>query len=290
MKRDEFLGPPEHSQRPEHSPPRGATDCHAHIFGPFDRFPLVAERSYSPPELPGERYLRMLDEIGFERGVLVQPTPHGTDCSAMLHALSLDRSRLRGIAVVPSSIAFHELEEMNQQGVRGARFCQPPGAAYRGGIDFSALEKLAPHLARLGWHAQVWASCDALLAAMPRLLTQGVPLVVDHMGHFEIDRGMNDPSFQGLLRLVGEGRIWLKLGSFRLSDRYPNYEDLVPFHRAIVAANSERLIWGSDWPHVHMTAQMPDVGHLIDLLNVWTDDAVITRRILVDNPVTLYGF
>jgi len=101
---------------------------------------------------------------------------------------------------------------------------------------------------------------------------------------------MNDPSFQGLLRLVGEGRIWLKLGSFRLSDRYPNYEDLVPFHRAIVAANSERLIWGSDWPHVHMTAQMPDVGHLIDLLNVWTDDAVITRRILVDNPVTLYGF
>jgi predicted TIM-barrel fold metal-dependent hydrolase len=290
MPSDTFLAPPDHPRRPQHLPPVGATDCHAHVFGPFDRFPLAPERHYTPSELSGERYLRMLDDIGFSRGVLVQATAHGTDCGALLHALDRGGDRLRGIALLAPDVSDEDLWAMHRRGVRGARFSRPPGELTQGSIGFEVLESLAPRLAGLGWHAQIWTPCGFLASAAPRLTTLGVPLVVDHMGYFDVSRGVTDPSFQVLLRLLGEGRIWVKLGSFRLSKRYPDYEDVAPFHRALVAVNPERLLWGSDWPHVSMRADMPDVGHLVDLFDRWTGDEALRRRILVDNPARLYGF
>lgn len=287
---DGFLVPPEHPRRPRHAPPPGATDCHAHVFGPFDRFPLAAERHYTPPELQGEHYLGILDRLGFSRGVLVQPSAHGTDCRALLHSLDLDSVRLRGIAVIAPDITEEELAAMHRRGVRGARFSRPPGDLTKGSMSFDALERLAPRLAGFGWHAQIWTFCDYLVSEAPRLTSLGLPLVVDHMGMFDASRGVSDPGFQALLRLLGEGRIWLKLTAYRLSKRFPDYEDLAPFHRALLAANSERLIWGSDWPHIHTTADMPDAGHLVDLFDRWTADEALRQRILVDNPATLYGF
>jgi predicted TIM-barrel fold metal-dependent hydrolase len=287
---DDFLPPPERPSRPKHAVPTGATDCHAHIFGPFDRFPLADVRSYTPPELTGERYLSTLDGIGFSHGVLVQPTCHGTDCRALVNAVHSSNARLRGIAVITSNISDEELGQMDRAGIRGARFIRPPSSVYKNWVGFDTLELLAPRLIRLGWHAQIWAHCADLVDSLPSLLNLNIPLVVDHMSYFDASRGVDDESFQVMLRLLGAGRIWLKLGSFRLSKRYPDYEDVVPFHKALLAANPERLIWGSDWPHVHMTADMPDVGHVVDLLNRWTDDASLLRRILVDNPAALYGF
>jgi 2-pyrone-4,6-dicarboxylate lactonase len=284
------LPPPEYPRRPRHPPPFGSADCHAHVFGPFDRFPLAAARPYTPHELPGERYLAMLDALGFERGVLVQPVAHGTDCGALLYALGLARQRLRGIALLDADISDEALEKLHAAGVRGARFSAPPPGLAQGAVGFEVLERQAPRLKSLGWHAQIWAPCAELETVVRRLVPLGLPLVVDHMGGFEAARGVADPHFQALLRLLDHGRIWLKLIPYRLSSRYPNYEDIAPFHHALIATHPERLIWGSDWPHVHLDKDMPDAGHLVDLFCDWTDDWSLRQQILVENPATLYGF
>jgi 2-pyrone-4,6-dicarboxylate lactonase len=274
--------------RTRRPPPPGATDCHAHVFGPFDQFPLAEDRHYTPPELPRDRYLQALDRLGFARGVLVQAAAYGTDCRALMHAL--DGTRLRGVALITPDISDEQLIAMHRRGVRGARFSRPPPHMSKGSVGLEALEELAPRLVRLGWHAQVWMPCDELVTHAHWLMRLGLPLVIDHMGMFDPCRGVADSAFQALLRLLGRGAIWLKLIAFRLSRRYPDYEDIEPFHRAIIAANPERLLWGSDWPHVHMHAGTPDTGHLVDLFDRWTADDALRRRILVDNPAVLYGF
>ncbi|HWM66080.1 MAG TPA: amidohydrolase family protein [Steroidobacteraceae bacterium] len=287
----EYLAPPDPPQAPQKAPPVGACDCHAHVFGPFDRFPLAPERPYTPAELPAERYLRMLDRIGFNYGVLVQPVAYKTDCRALLNALDRAPNRLRGVVLVRSDITDEELKQMHLRGVLGARFSEPPPGLAQGGVGFDVLESLAPRLAYLGWHAQIWAPCHRLGALVQRLAPLGLPLVVDHMGYFDPSQGLDGPEFKGLLKLLRDNLIWLKLTAYRLSARYPDYDDLAPFHRALVEANSDRLIWGSDWPHVHMTEGMPDVGHLVDLFDRWLGhDEALRRRILVDNPAALYGF
>jgi predicted TIM-barrel fold metal-dependent hydrolase len=290
MALDGYLDPPEHSRPPERAPPPGATDCHAHVFGPFERFPLASQREYTPLALPGERYLRMLDEVGFSRGVLVQGSAHGTDCRALLYALALAPERLRGVVLLTPKVTDEELEMMNESGVRGARFSQPPQGLFKGAVGFEMLAPLAPRLARLGWHAQVQTTCAHFMSLAPQLLSYGLPIVVDHLGLADVSRGVGDASFHGILRLLGEERIWLKTTPYRLSKLYPDYPDVAPFYRALLAANPERLLWGSDWPHVHMSADMPDVGHLIDLFDRWTGDETLRRQILVDNPALLYGF
>jgi 2-pyrone-4,6-dicarboxylate lactonase len=287
---DGFLLPPEHPRKPKRPPPAGATDCHAHVFGPFERFPLSQERHYTPAEFPGERYLAMLDDIGFTRGVLVQGGAHGLDCGALLYSLSLAPERLRGIALVNPEVTYAQLSLMRKIGVRGARFSRLPDGLTHGAVPIDALKALSPRLLEWGWHAQLQAAGDYLVAILPNLLKLGIPLVLDHMAMINVKRGVDDPTFQSLLRWLGEGKIWVKLSAYRVSHEYPNYNDAAPFHARLMAANPERLLWGSDWPHVHLRADMPDAGHLIDVFDEWTGDEKLRHRILVENPATLYGF
>src|SRR5881397_4293856 len=111
--------PPRPVSRPKVPLPPGAGDTHAHVFGPSDRFPYADDRSYTPPDAPLEKYLGMLDTIGFTRGVLVQGSAHGRDNSAMLDALEREPKRLRGVAVADEETPGAELSRWNKLGVRG---------------------------------------------------------------------------------------------------------------------------------------------------------------------------
>lgn len=275
-------------KRPRNSIPANACDSHAHVFGPYTRFPLAADRTYDSPELPVAAYLSMLDAIGFARGVLVTASAYGTDNRAMLHALRTSPSRLRGIAVLDHRTPLEEMARMHAAGVRGARFSEAPG--FTGTVGFDELDQMAPRLRELGWHAQVWHVLGLFIPMADRLLRHRVPLVLDHMALLNVAKGISGSSFQALLRLLGDGKVWVKLTAYRLSQQFPDYEDGRPFHEALVAANPDHLLWGSDWPHVHMTRQMPDDGHLVDLFDEWTGGDVLRTRILVDNPARLYGF
>ena len=278
---------------PKRPLPPGACDTHAHVFGPYERFPLAPERSYTPPQAPFEAYIGMLDRVGFSRGVLVHPSAYGLDCSAMLDALGRARSRLRGIAVIDASVADAQLATMHEAGVCGVRFSETSGAVgqkFAGSVGLDAFDALAPRLRELGWHAQIWIECGALVEAAPRLLRAGVPLVFDHMGRFDVTRGTKDAAFQRLLRLLADGGVWVKLSAPRNSKQFPDYADVRPFHDALIDANPDRLLWGSDWPFLRMGDRTPKVGYLVDLFEAWIGDDALRRKILVANAAALYGF
>ena len=290
---ESWLTPPDPPSPPRYQAPAGATDCHAHVFGPLARYPLAPGATYQTQDLPVPAYLGMLDRIGLARGVLVQPSAYALDNGALLTALAAAPDRLRGIAVARADVADHELATMQAAGVRGLRFSAIAGATghrYTGTVGFDDLLALAPRLRALGWHAQVWTQAELFDVAAARLLQAGVPLVLDHMGHFDVSAGINAPNFQTVLRLLGAGRIWVKLPVYRNSQQFPDYADCRPFHDALLTANPEQLVWGTDWPHVGLKRDMPDVGHLLDLFADWVTDDKLRRQILVENPARLYGF
>jgi predicted TIM-barrel fold metal-dependent hydrolase len=236
----------------------------------------------------------MLDTLGFARGVLVQGSAHGRDNSAMLDALERHPDRLRGVAVADADIAPGDLRQWADIGVRGLRFnhfFRDGRLHYRGGVPLGAAQALAPIMAELGWHLQLWIDVKDLPETIPALKAIGLPVVIDHMGRTDARAGTTTPGFQSLLRAVGEGWCWAKLsGAHRLSRNAPDYPDARPFHEALVAANPERLVWGSDWPHPRVEGDMPDAGHLFELFQQWTPDHAVQQRILVANPAKLYGF
>jgi 2-pyrone-4,6-dicarboxylate lactonase len=274
--------------------PPGAWDTHAHVFGPSDRFPYGPDRSYTPPDAPLAKYLHMLDTLGFSYGGLVQGSAHGRDNTAMLDALARHPKRLRGVAVADETVPVAELRRWNELGIRALRFnhfFRGGQLHYRGGVTLENARKLAPVMKDLGWHMQLWIDAKDLPDTIPALREIGLPVVIDHMGRTDARAGTGTPGFQSLVRLVGDGGCWVKMsGAHRLSTRAPDYPDARPFHEALVRANPEQLIWGTDWPHPRIEGEMPNAGHLLDMFNEWTPDAAVRKKILIDNPAKLYGF
>jgi predicted TIM-barrel fold metal-dependent hydrolase len=289
---DPCLPPVPNPRKPEVATPAQACDSHFHIFGPTSRFPYSPARAYTPPEAPLERLLAMHTRVGFERGVVVQGNGHGTDNSVVLDALTREPKRLRGVAIVKDTTPRAEIKRMADAGVRGLRFHHLPHHASRhSGLGVEAFEKLAPHMKEFGLHVQFFMDARELPGVMPRLKDWTLPVVLDHFGAAKAAEGISAAGFRVMRNLLVDGRIWVKIsGAYRVSEQYPDYPDARPLHEALVTANPDQLLWGTDWPHPRLDKNMPDTGHLLDLFNAWTPDAALRRKILVDNPARLYGF
>lgn len=276
--------------------PAGACDSHAHVFGPYDRFPLAEDRSYTPADHPGDAFITHLDRLGLTRGVLVTASASGTDNGAVLDALMRYPQRLRGVAVTQADVTNAQLDRWHAAGIRGLRvnlFKRDGRAVYRNGAGIEVLEALAPRMAARGWHAQIWIHAPDLVELAPRLLRLGLPLVIDHMGRMAAARGVDDPGFRMLCRLLSDGSAWTKIsGADRNTGTGPPYADIDPFAAALLQANPERIVWGSDWPHINYfdEREMPDDGALLNLLARWLPQEQLRRRVLVDNAAALYDF
>jgi 2-pyrone-4,6-dicarboxylate lactonase len=291
-----IAGPVPHPKKPHIPPPPGAWDAHAHIFGPPDKFPYTAGRGYTPPDAPVESYIALLDHLGFTRGLIVQGNAHGFDNRVVLDALARYPQRFRGIGITDTRIKPEVLRDWHALGMRGLRFhlfTDEGRPGYVRGVGLDVLEVFRPVMRELGWAMQ--AFCDWRLmrdiAPVLRDVSREMPVIVDHMLNIPTERGVEDENFQALVRLIGEGHAHVKLSAaYRLSTRFPDYPDAKPFHDALLRANPERLLWGTDWPHPSIPGEiMPDDGHLLDLLHDWTPDAQTRRRILVETPERLFG-
>lgn len=285
---------PEVSTKPAIPLPDGACDAHAHIFGPFDRFPLMENRSYTPPEATFESHREMLATAGFNHGVVVQGSAHGMDNRAICDSVQRSEGVLRGIVVIDDRISDAELAKLAADNIVGARFTEIVSKRYVGGMkgvsNFAELKKLAPRLREHGMHAQIFANCQTISANLDMLLSLDLPIVVDHMGRIGPGEwGPDLPEFQNLLSCVREGRFWVKLTALRSSHDYPLYTDARPFHEAFLDANPDHLVFGTDWPMLNLGDRTPGVGMLLDRFHEWTGPAM-AEKILVDNPARLYGF
>ena len=275
--------------RPAFRPPPGAVDAHCHVFGPADVFPYAPQRKYTPCDAPKETLFELRDFLGFSRNVIVQATCHGHDNRALIDALEAAGDLARGIASVGPGITMAELEEMDAAGVRGVRFNfvkrlvdATPKEVYFG---------IAEKIARLGWHIVVYFEAQDLADLVPFLKALPTPIVVDHMGRPDLEKGVDHPDFRRFVDLMAdEPRIWAKVTCpERLSvSGPPTYDDFVPFGQALVGRFPDRVLWGTDWPHPNMTTHMPDDGWLVDMIPRIAPSIEEQRALLVDNPMRLY--
>jgi len=287
--------PDPHPRKPGFALPPLACDSHAHVCGPADRYPYWPGRIYTPPDALASDYRRLLDALGIERGVVVQPSFYAADNRALLAALASDPVRLRGVAVVEPDIADAELERMHAAGVRGVRCNIVDLKEGKGRLPLEMLERLAAKVRPFGWHLEFLLHVDEF-PDLDRLL-DGFPVdvVFGHLGYMKTEKGVGTPGYQALLRLLRGGRAWVKLtGPYRISSGLFPYADVPPLAQLLVETAPDRIVWGSDWPHVALPGAikgaMPNDGDMCGLLSSWVPDEGARHKVLVDNPAKLYGF
>ncbi|MGO9172990.1 MAG: amidohydrolase family protein [Rhodomicrobium sp.] len=266
--------------------PEGAADTHAHLIGLPPRYPFVANRSYTPPEAPLEKYLAMLDASGMAFGGLTQVSVHGAGNRLLIEGLQAHPERLRSVAVAAADAPERELVALKDAGVVGLRL----NVLFGGGIGFEALARYGALCRDMEWHLQLLLDARQLPELASKLSKLPVEFLVDHMGYIPASEGTANPGFRTLLSLVRDG-AWVRLsGAFRTSVQGPPYADTIPFARALQEASPDRCLWGSDWPHVAHYGPMPNVGDLLDLVADWVPDEAARHKLFVENPRRLYGF
>jgi predicted TIM-barrel fold metal-dependent hydrolase len=274
------------TRAPQQKAPAFSCDCHFHIFGPFDKYPMSPGRAYTSPAALVPDYLAMAETVGLQRMVVVQASIYGTDNAVTLDAIQqFGLHRARGVAVIDDSFDDAALRAMHDQGIRGVRFNMVSG----NGTPEDQLEALARRVAPLGWHIQIYADGPKMLEIGGLLARLPVEVVIDHSGGVQAGLGVQHPQFQALLRLLDSGRTWIKVCHYRASSTGAPFADVEANVKALVAAAPERCVWGTDWPHPQMDPA-PEAGLLLDQFFEWVPDAAVRQRILVDNPARLYGF
>jgi predicted TIM-barrel fold metal-dependent hydrolase len=269
-------------------PPPGACDAHCHVFGPASRFPYAPDRSYTPPDAPVENLRRLHARLGISRAVIVHASCHGTDIAVTLDAIASSGGAYRGVACVEDSVTDAQLQQLHAGGIRGIRF---NFVKHLGGVpDLGVFYRLLARIKPLGWHIVLHFDADDILTQHDLLSRIDVPFIIDHMGRVKAAEGLDQKPFQSLLKLYRENPLaWIKIcGAERVSVGKRPFRDAVPFAQALINADSQRILWGTDWPHPNIAHDMPNDGELVNLLGEICPDAAIRARILVDNPTRMY--
>ncbi|MBP1298894.1 putative TIM-barrel fold metal-dependent hydrolase [Bradyrhizobium elkanii] len=283
--------------------PAGACDCHTHIHGDPEKFPFFAGRVYTPEPASPEEMSALHKALHVERVVIVTPSVYGPDNSSTLFGITARGPTARGVAVIDDKTSESDLDAMNKAGFRGIRLNLATGGVNDPNVGRQRFSAAIERMKARGWHVQLFTSLAMISAIKDLVATAPVPVVFDHFGGAEAALGTGQPGFADLLALVKSGKAYVKIsGAYRASKLAPDYADATPLAQALIAANAERIVWGTDWPHPDsvtpqgkkVTDVTPlfqiDDGRLLNQLPVWAPDAAIRKAILVDNPARLYGF
>jgi 2-pyrone-4,6-dicarboxylate lactonase len=276
---------------PRFQVPPGACDTHLHVYGPFDRYPLVPERNYDPdPHSTLHDYLKVQRALGLERAVIVTGSGNGTNNQITLDALARMGGTFKGVALLDPAIADTQLLKLKEGGFTGFRI----KANGRGGLSYADTEKMIARTAGFGWHVEFMSQSMAeVIAAVPFLSSLGVPYLFDHVAHAEPHQNRDDHEFAELLTILkNEEHAWINLYSFyQLSEAGPpDYADMIDVVQTIIAARPDHVVWGSNWPHGGVQVPMPNDGDLLDFVLAVAPHDKTRRLILADNPARLYGW
>lgn len=279
--------------------PAGAIDVHNHIVGPLGQYPMYDKRTYTPPEasVADLRALRAL--MGVPRNVIVQPSFYGFDNSCLVDALKELGTSARGVAVVPLDVSDAELRRLAAAGVTGVRMNLATFGIRDPRQAAEAIHSFAPRFAPLGWHIQINTELPVIAGLAPMVGDVGVPIVFDHMGNLEAEKGLGQPGFAALIDLVKARNTYVKLSAPYNLSKQQDWSDVVPFAKALIAAGPDRMLWGTNWPHpggargdinAITPYQVVDNAKLLIAFAQHCPDAVMRKAILVDTPQRLYRF
>lgn len=282
--------------------PPGACDCHTHIFGDSARFPMAPERTYTPEPASVKEIRALHGALHTSRVVIVQPSVYGTDNACTLDAISQLGPSARGVAVIDDKTPEPTLDEMSRVGVRGIRLNLETVGVTDPAVARQRFQRAVARIVGRNWHIQIYARLSVIEAIKDLVMEAPVPVVFDHFGRAQASLGIQQAGFATLVNLVRTGKAYVKISApYLASTQTPDYPDVVPYAQALVAANPERLIWGTNWPHPDST-QVPggnadirphrrvDDGRVFNQLAVWVPDPAQRNTILVENPARLYGF
>ena len=278
--------------KPRFTPPAGSIDAHCHVFGPMTEFPFSPKAKYLPEDAGPEKLFALRDHLGFAKNVIVQASCHGTDNRATLNAIAKSNGRARGVAVVDPAISDDQLVTLHEGGIRGIRF-----NFLKRLVDNAPKDKFLEVAHRLpkGWHVVIYFEADILEELRPFMDAIPVPLVIDHMGRPDVSQGPEGSDMRAFRSLLDSREdIWFKptcpdrLDAVKEGGAGDPWDNFAAAVAPLVADYPDRCIWGTDWPHPNMQDEIPDDGHLVDMILRIAPTAELQQKLLVDNPNRLY--
>jgi predicted TIM-barrel fold metal-dependent hydrolase len=281
--------------------PAGACDCHTHIFGDPRRFPFVTPRVYTPPTASITEMRALHRKLRTSRVVIVQPSVYGADNSCTIDAIKELGPGARGIAAIDEKTSDATLDQMDRQGIRGIRINLETSGQADPAVARQRLQAAMARIKGRKWHIELYTRLSVIESIHEQVLAATVPISFDHFGGAQGPLGIHQPGFNTLLSLLHAGKAYVKISApYRSSTLSPDFPDVVPLAKALIAANPQRIIWGTDWPHpMQIPGKNPteitpfyqvDDGRDLNQLIVWAPDSALRKTILVDNPARLYGF
>jgi len=282
--------------------PRGACDCHTHVFGDPQQFPFVAGRVYTPEPASVDEMRRLHRALHIERVVIVQPSVYGTNNACTLDAIRQLGATARGVAVIDEATPDAALEDMHRGGIRGVRLNLATAGVTDPDVGRKRFNAMGSRMKGRPWHIQMNTELPMIEALRAEFAASTVPVVFDHFGGAQAARGTRQPGFEALVDLVRSGKAYVKISAPYRSSSGPDYRDAAPLAAALIAANAQRILWGTDWPHPDSTPAAGrratdiapllqiDDGRVLNQLAVWAPDPALRKTILVDNPARLYQF
>jgi predicted TIM-barrel fold metal-dependent hydrolase len=248
-------------------------DTHVHLFDP-ERFPLSDTRTYTPkPATPAD----LLASSPGKSFLLVQASVENGTEALQAHIDEL-QSNLTAGNIVRGEIIYGEttdfsdsqLQILNETGVRVLR-----GYARLSNDSRSTADEMSRLL--LGSMGDIareygWAVSFQLQPAVWTLLEDfpweeklaGIPVIAEHLGSVNVP--MDDESRRGLeslVRLMEREVLTVKINALHRRGLQGNEDEMQAVIERLVAAGPERLIWGSDWPHVNASAGVAVPGDFL---------------------------
>ena len=286
------IAPDRNPRKPDITLPKGSIDTHVHIFE--SHFPLFEGRGYNPPNSTLEDLIHLHTTLGVDRVVFTQPSVYGVDNSAILKGMNVLNekvaNRARGVCAIKMDASEASLQELHDQGIRGVRL----NLDNKGGmpLELTEISKLEDKIKGFGWHLEYLFPGKDIVELESVLSNASVPVSIGHFAYQPATAGINADGFKTLLRLVKDGNTWIKIsGANRVSETdLPPYDDVLPMARALVEANPDNVMWGTDWPHPNKYEVNPNDGDLVNWFGEWITDDAMRARIMVDNSEAFYDF
>jgi predicted TIM-barrel fold metal-dependent hydrolase len=270
--------------------PRGGWDTHFHVYAPH-LFPFAEKRRYTPPAAPVEHYLQINSAIGLERGVIVQPSVHGTNTAVTVDAVAKSNGRLVGMIRSDPNLSAEDVRRLHAAGIRGLRF--PISRDLGNALKEEVFHHNVALMEKARWVVDMQIDSDVMVAKADMIRRSPLPVVIDTWGRIDPRKGAGDEAFRVLVELISNHDVYVKIhGTNRFLERGVPYADMITAAKLLIAAAPDHILWGTDWPHseVFQPNKMPNDGDLIDMLLDYAPDETVRKKILVDNPARLFDW